>query len=161
MKLSVKFNGAIIVMLASALGGTAWLLSRHQEAAADAELLQRAQTVLSFGQACREYVSTKLRPALSGHTDRFIPEAHSATFVARETFEAFRKDMPAFSFREAALNPLNLANLADAEEAELIRRFQGDAKLKELSGFHHKSGEPVFYLARPIVVTADCLQCHD
>jgi signal transduction histidine kinase/CheY-like chemotaxis protein len=161
MKLSVKFIGAIILLLGSVLGGTAWMLTEHQQQAAEAELLHRAQRVLSFGQASREYVATKLRPALSGHTDAFVLEAHSATFVTREIFEMLRQDMPDYSFREAALNPLNPVNRADPDEEALIRRFQTQPQLKELSGFHTKDGEQQFFLARPIVVTADCLHCHD
>src|SRR5262245_11608455 len=116
MNLSLKINGAIILILGVALGATAWLMIDHQNRSAEAALRQRAQAMLSFGQAERAYVAERLRPALSVRD--FIVEAHSATFVTRETFELFRKDMPGYSFREAALNPLNLANQADEHEAE-------------------------------------------
>jgi signal transduction histidine kinase/AmiR/NasT family two-component response regulator/HPt (histidine-containing phosphotransfer) domain-containing protein len=161
MKLSIKFNLAIASLLITALGATAWMLIQHQERAATAALLLRAQTVLSFGQACREYVGSRLRPALSSYGDEFIPEAHSATLVTRETFAEFRKQLPAYSFREASLNPLNLANRADEQETELIRRFQSEPELNEIFGLRDKAGEQEFFLARPITVTQDCLRCHD
>ena len=161
MKLSAKFNGAIILLLAVVLGGMGWLLTRHQNAAAEEEVLERAQTVLSFGQALREYVATKLRPALMDETTAFILEAHSATYLTRETFALFNQQMPHYSFRETSLNPLNEANRATAQEADLITRFQADPDLKEQSGFRVRNGVQEFYLARPIVVAAACLNCHD
>jgi signal transduction histidine kinase/CheY-like chemotaxis protein len=160
VRLSIKFASAVVLLLAATLGGTAWLLIAQQQRAMQAEVLQRAKTVLSFGEASREYARNTLSPAVRKHTEALIFEADSATFVARGTFDAFRKRMPEYSFREAALNPLNLANRADQQEEEIIRRFQADRALTELSGFLSRDGHDVFYVARPILVTKACLQCH-
>jgi signal transduction histidine kinase/CheY-like chemotaxis protein/HPt (histidine-containing phosphotransfer) domain-containing protein len=161
MKLRVKFIGAVVLLLVAAMGGTAWMLARHQQQAVDQAVLERSRTVLSFGQACRDYSADTLRPAVSAHSDVFIPEAESATFVTRGIFDAFRTRMPAYSFREASLNPLNEANRADAAEEEIIRRFAADPNLPEVSGFRVRAGAEEFYVARPIRVTAGCLRCHD
>jgi signal transduction histidine kinase/CheY-like chemotaxis protein len=161
MKLSTKFIGAVVLLVVAALGGTAWIFIRHQENAANAEVLVRAQTVLSFGQACRAYTGETLRPAVSRHTQTFIPEAHSATFVTRETFKHFRTLMPGYSFREASLNPLNPENRADDTEAKIIARFAADRSLTEEAGYRTHNGAEEFYVARPIAVTGDCLRCHD
>jgi signal transduction histidine kinase/DNA-binding response OmpR family regulator len=161
MKLRIKFIGAVVLLLVAAMGGTAWILNRHQQEAVDRAVLERAQTVLSFGQACRDYSGQTLRPAVRQHTKVFVPEAQSATFVTRGIFDAFRTRMPAYSFREASLNPLNEANRADAAEEEIIRRFAADSNLRETSGFRTRDGVEEFYVARPIMVTRDCLRCHD
>jgi signal transduction histidine kinase/DNA-binding response OmpR family regulator len=160
VKLSIKFAGAVVLLLAVTLGGTAGLLISQQRRALQAEVLQRAKTVLSFGEASREYARNTLSPAVRKHTPALIFEASSATFVARGTFDAFRKKMPEYSFREAALNPLNLVHKADAQEEEIIHRFQADPELDELSGFLSRGGHQLFYVARPIVVTRACLECH-
>src|SRR5262249_4768274 len=158
--LSIKFASAVVLLLAVTLGGTAGLLIRQQRGALQAEVLHRAKTVLSFGEASREYARKVLSPAVREHAQDLLFEASSATFLARGTFEAFRKQMPEYSFREAALNPLNLANRADGQEEDIIRRFQADPALEEQTGFLNRKGHQVFFVARPIVVRQACLECH-
>ena len=63
-------------------------------------------------------------------------------------------------YREPTLNPLNPANQADTFEADLIRQFQADHKLPELSGYRQKNGGEQFYVAKPSTVKASCLKCH-
>lgn len=170
MKLSVKFIGAVVAVIALACAATAWLLIRQQERAIQEEVEERAQAVLSFGQACREYRDVlspavhqrirELSPSTAPRAKPFIPEADSATFVARGTFDLFRQRMPAYSFREAALNPLNPVNRADEFEEGLIRQFQQDPNLKELTGFRPSPTGELFYVTRPIEIKLDCLRCH-
>jgi PAS domain S-box-containing protein len=160
MKLNLKFSGVLAVLLALLLGGCAWIMIEHQEKALNDEVLRRAQTVLSFGQACRDYARNTLAPAVGKHSKPMIFEAESATFVARGTFDEFRKRMPDYSFREAALNPLNEVNRADADEEAIIRSFQADSGLPQVAGFRFKDGREQFYVARPIAVERRCLQCH-
>jgi PAS domain S-box-containing protein len=160
VKLSVKFGGTILVIVAVTLGGGAWIVLHQQQRAIDSQVAERAATVLSFGEASREYARDTLSPAVRKETHGLIFEANSATFVARGTFEAFRKHQPEYSFREASLNPLNLANKADADEEEIIRRFQADTTLEELSGYRVRDGREKFYVARPITVKKVCLECH-
>jgi hypothetical protein len=165
MRLSVKFSGAVLLLVALVLGCTSWLVIRRQTRTLHAEALERSQTILSLGEAVRDYarqtLSPAVRKAVSPHDGELIFEADSATFVARGTFEAFRKRQKGYSFREAALNPLNLANRADEYERALIERFRADRTLKEQTGFRAIDEEEQFYVARPIVVQSVCLQCHD
>src|SRR5687767_2867206 len=116
MRLSIKFALAVGLLLLLTLGVTAWVIIREQNKDLYNASSLRAKTVVSFGEACREYARNTLSPAVEAQTKTMIFEANSATFVARGTFEALGKRMPEYSFREAALNPLNLANKADAEE---------------------------------------------
>ncbi|MBY0522846.1 MAG: DUF3365 domain-containing protein [Gemmataceae bacterium] len=182
MKLSLKFIGAVMAVFALAFAGTAWLLIRQEDDSVLEEVRERAQTVLTFGEACRAYTRDTLSPAVQNRIEAerlphdkgkrlFIPEADSATFVARGTFEIFRRQMPAYSFREAALNPLNPLNRADPFEESLIREFQQNRdgvlrafregrSLPELSGFRPSNEGEMYYVARPIVVRQACLECH-
>lgn len=161
MKLSLKFLGALLAVLLTALAGAAWWLFDHQRDAIHEDAKTRALTVLSFGEACRQYARDVLSPKVREHTNKLIFEADSATFVARGTFEFFREKHPDYSFREAALNPLNLVNRADAHEEKLIRQFQADETMKEITGFRPTDSGEVFFVARPIVVKHVCLRCHD
>jgi hypothetical protein len=145
---------------------TGWLVSRRQTQSVQAEAVERSRTVLAMSEASHEYaretLSPAVRKAVNPHKVGLIFEADSSTFVARGTFDAFRKRQPQYSCREAALNPLNLANTADAHEEGLIRRFAADPDLHELSGFRKQDdGGERFYVARPIFVRGVCLQCHD
>jgi signal transduction histidine kinase/CheY-like chemotaxis protein len=178
MKLSVKFGLVVLVLLGLTVGGGAWLMFRNQEEinrlqqqaleqreeAMKNEMKRRAATVASFGEACRDYTQKVLAPEIDKYLpDVMIFEAKSRTFVARGTFEQFRrkKGMSEYSFREASLNPLNVAkNLADAEEKKLIQRFAADRACKEMSGYYKKNGHELFYVARPIPVKQGCLHCH-
>ena len=125
------------------------------------------QTILNFGESCREYTRNILSPAIHREFDRpgrkapLVLEADSATFVVRGTFQSFKKHAPEYSLREAALNPLNLANQADAAETEIIEQFRADPKMPDVRGFRLKGSVEHFYVARPIVVEAKCLVCHD
>jgi signal transduction histidine kinase/DNA-binding response OmpR family regulator len=164
MKLSHKFAGAVSLILVLILAGTAVIIIRHQQNLIHDQAQQRAEMVLSFGEACRDYARNTLSPAVREVSpDRKVFEADSATFVARGTFDELRKReaMKDYSFREASLNPLNPANRADDEEEKLIREFQQDRKKEQLSGFRTRDGREEFYVARPIVVKHVCLECHD
>src|SRR5262245_60628862 len=165
MKLSVKFSGAVLLLVAVSLGLTAWLLIRLETQNLQNEAVERSHIILSLGEASREYaretLSPAVRDAVNPHGVGIIFEAESSTFVARGTFDAFRKREPNYSFREAALNPLNPINRADADEEKLIARFVAEPGLKELSGFRTQDDRERFYVARPILVKGVCLQCHD
>jgi signal transduction histidine kinase/CheY-like chemotaxis protein len=163
MKLSLKFALAVLGVLATTLGASAWLLIRHQHEAMQAEVHHRAETLLSFAQACREYTSDTLQPAVRKHADKLnttVFEAETPSLVTRGIFDNLRRRLPEYTFREATLNPLNEKNRADAAEAELIRKFQEDRTLTEWSDFYSHDGREHFYVARPIVATIDCLRCH-
>jgi signal transduction histidine kinase len=164
MRLGIKFSAAVLFLLAISLGLAAWLIIRHQSRSLQQEALARSQTILSFGEAARDYARNTLSPAVrkavQPHNGPLIFEADSATFVARGTFEAFRNRQPGYTFREAALNPLNLVNQADAEESALVERFRKDRSLKEIADFRQLEGRELFFVARPIIVQRSCLQCH-
>src|SRR6476661_3440456 len=104
MKLSVKFSGAVLLLVAVSLGLTAWLLIRRQTQNLNDEALERSRIILSMGEASREYARETLSPAIRKAVDPHnvgpIFEGESSTFVARGTFEAFRKREPEYSFRE-------------------------------------------------------------
>ena len=164
MKLSVKFSGAVLLLLACSLSLTGALVIQRQNQNLQRQVLERSQTILSLGEASRDYARQTLAPAVrkavSGHDVGMIFEAESATFVARGTFDAFRKRQVGYSFREAATNPLNPLNQADEHESALIEKFRTDPRLTEQADFRAVGGREEFYVARPILVERVCLQCH-
>ena len=160
MTLRTKFATVVVALLLLTLGSTGWLFARGQRLALEEQIVERARIVLSFGEACREYAHDTLSPALREYTADFVFEASSATIVTRGTFDALRKRLPDYTFREASLNPLNLEHLADAGERRLIERFRTEPDLEEVTGILEKDGRERFFVARPIEVKARCIRCH-
>src|SRR3954454_9994833 len=101
MQLSVKFSGAVLLLVGVSLGLTAWLLIRRQTQHLHDEALERSRIILSLSEASREYaretLSPAVRDAVNPHRVGIIFEAESSTFVARGTFDAFRKREPGYS----------------------------------------------------------------
>ncbi|HKD99445.1 MAG TPA: DUF3365 domain-containing protein, partial [Planctomycetota bacterium] len=160
MKLSWKFAAAASSLLVATLGATAVAVSRHHRDVLDRQAEERARVVLSFGESLREYARDTLSPAVRHHTEKLIFEANAPAFVARGTFDRLREHHPDYSFREVSLNPLNVANRADAADAAIIERFRSDASLGELTGHRERDGRREFFVARPITTKASCLECH-
>jgi hypothetical protein len=157
---------SLLLVLAAAVfiascGLTAWIVIRQQSQSLQQEALTRSQTVLSFGQASRDYADNNtLSPAVQRRLHVGLILEADANFVARGTFDALEKYTPGYMYRLASLNPLNDANRADHYEGGLIEQFRAPDASAELSGFRGTGDDERFYVARPIVVRAACLACH-
>ncbi|MCK6471139.1 MAG: response regulator [Planctomycetes bacterium] len=150
------------LILAGLLAAGAWNSQRQTQRHFESEVRARATLMSSFGKASRKYVKERLRPAVEGYVgDELVLEAMSSTFATARIFEEFNKEHPEYHYKQAALNPLNLKDQADDFEANLIRRFDKDRSLEELTGFRIKDGIEHFYVAQPTIVAQDCMACHD
>ena len=155
--LSLVFIGGIL------MGGLA--LSKALQQKAEAEVSYRGQVLMQVVNSVGTYTTDRIAPLLASEVETqsdFIPET-IPSFAAREVFEIVRQN-PEYKnlfYKDAILNPTNLANRADPFETDLIERFQDDKGLKTLSGFRTMYGEELFYSAQPIVITnPSCLSCH-
>src|SRR5262249_26232405 len=153
VKLSVKFSTAVILIVIASLAATAAVVIRQQNQAIHAQVRVRAENVLLFGQSCRQYTRETLSPALDRVMERtkekktpFIKEPDAATFVVRGTFHVFSAQAKEYSFREAALNPLNPANRADADEQQVIEFFRTNREQTQKEGYLQRHGSEVFYV---------------
>ena len=129
---------------------------------------ERAEIVLTTMQAARDYTQENVQPLLEEHSegeDRFVQEG-IPNFAAQTIFSNFRQQNPRFQdflYKEAALNPTNPEDFADAFELEVLAQLRqplrDDTEL--LSGYRRLNGNKLFYLARPLVMKdASCLACH-
>ena len=115
----------------------------------------------------REYTSRKVNPIIAPinavSDEAFLPAA-VPSYSATKVFEYLRLNhaYEDFQYREASLNPTSPADLADEQEAQLIRRFMSNPSLKELSGpLETKSDHHQYFVAKPIRLTKEsCLVCH-
>ena len=118
-------------------------------------------------------ISTKdIAPLIAQIADpktQFIPET-IPSLAARQVFDTLKQTWKYkdFVYKDATLNPTNLADQVDRFEAKLIEQFDRDRTLKTLSGFRvqeatreYPTVERLFYSAQPLVVkSSSCLVCH-
>ncbi|MEW6107659.1 MAG: DUF3365 domain-containing protein [Nitrospirota bacterium] len=117
---------------------------------------------LSTINSVKHYVEEDLRPIFYKEMPgRFIVEGMSRSFVATNIAERVSKELPAYMYKNASLNPRNPRNNADMFEAEIIRKFINERDIKEWKGFRERSGEEYYVIARPgEPFGPDCLRCH-
>lgn len=125
----------------------------------------KASYLMDSMNAVREYTSKRIDPIitpLNETADTFLPES-IPSYSAQSVFSYLKAnpEYHAYSYREAALNPTNPLDKADAEEAKLIRTFRANPELTVLTGKRHAAAGSSHYVARPIRVSdSKCLTCH-
>jgi HAMP domain-containing protein len=84
------------------------------------------------------------------------------SYAAQTNFRTVRQRFPAYSYKEAALNPTNPADRATDWEADIIRVFRDDRGRGEVQLQRETPTGRTLVLARPIRVKSPaCLSCHD
>ncbi|WP_299963799.1 DUF3365 domain-containing protein [uncultured Roseobacter sp.] len=161
MGLRFKYN--LVLITASALGAAAAVGISYslvkESALRDVE--REAQLMRANATAVRSYTLEHIAPLLSDEGDiLFQPEAVTS-FAARRVFETMTAEFPQYSYKEAALNPLNPADLPTAEEAEMIAQFRADPELAQLSRRIDTDAGPLLMMGAPVTITnPGCLSCH-
>ena len=95
-------------------------------------------------------------------------QAHSTTFIAQtipffgatEVFNYLRKTFPAYTYKEATLNPTNPRDRAADWEADVIQGFRNHSDETQMMGQRDTPEGESLWLAPPIKVEASCLECH-
>ena len=157
---SILVMGILGLLAITAIGITSYKLS-VKNALDEAKV--KSNIILNYAMATKKYMKQVQRPLVKEliESDRFYPELMSGFVTARGTFELFKESSPEYIFKQATLDPLNPANRADQDEAELIKKFDQTPALKSSEGIISKNGIDVFYFAQPIKVgSSGCLTCH-
>jgi len=130
-----------------------WLQNERQE-----EIRKAANLHMSFAQAVRSYTADTVRPTL-GSEEKF----HAITvpsFAAKNVLDILHKETKGFVYKEVALNPTNLKNKANSEEAKVISEFRANSLLESIEFTNNVKKDKFFIYAKPIRVKKTCLQCH-
>lgn len=130
-----------------------WLQAERQQ-----EIKKTANLHMAFAQAVRSYTADTVRPTV-GTQDKF----HAITvpsFAAKNVLDLLHKEKEGFVYKEVALNPTNLKNKANEQEAAVIARFRQNSDLGELEFTKADKKDKFFIYAKPIRVKKTCLQCH-
>ena len=165
LSLNRKLASLLGIVFVIALGLLLWCLNVVFSDYAIKQIDARATFVMDTMNAMRAFTGEHLGPIvapINAQGPVFLPEA-VPSYAAQQVFTVLKTD-PAYadySYREAALNPTNPKDRADAAEAAIIRAFRADADLTELEGIRQAAAGPSHYIARPIRVSEQkCLGCH-
>lgn len=162
MSLLAKFNLAFIVVFGCGLAISGYLSYRFLRGDARNQVLRQASLMMETAQSARSYTNQQLKPLLEPEQrarNVFIPQTVPA-YAATESFLYLRKTYPAYTYKEATLNPTNLRDRAVDWETDVINIFRNHHDRKELVGERDTPDGRSLYLARPIRAPQACLECH-
>jgi HAMP domain-containing protein len=162
MKLLTKFNLILIVVFGVSGFLIAQLSYSFLIGNARREVLAQAELMMHSAKSVRDYTSTDLSPLLQKyprHKVRFLAETVPA-FAATTTFNKLRNSYPDYTYKEATLNPTNLADRAMDWESDIIRDLRDHPEKKQSTGERQTASGPSLYLAEPLKAVPSCLECH-
>ena len=161
MGLRAKFNLVLFGAFAVGLAVAALFAYQILQQNAQDEVLAKARIMMQNALAIRGYTSDEIQPLLAPQiAQRFLPHT-VPSFAAQTNFRALRDEFPEYTYKEAALNPTNLADRATDWEADIINAFRNNTSLDELVSDRETPTGRSLVLARPLVVNDQaCLACH-
>ncbi len=160
MKLLVRLNLALGTALAIAglvLGYACWGMLQSN---AKSQVTREAALMMDSALATRTYTSIEILPLLAERMKtEFLPQT-VPFYAATQNFLKLREQHPAYSYKEATLNPTNPRDRATDWESDLIQQFRNDPAAHEVIGERDTPMGRSLYLARPIRAQSECLACH-
>ena len=161
MKLWVKFNLILIVVLVIGAGVTAYFTHDILQKNARKEVADRAAIMMESAISVRGYTVSEVRPLIAPHMiDTFYPQTVPA-YAATQTFNKLREKHPEYTYKEAALNPTNPRDKATGWETDIIQQFRNYADQTEVIGERTTPTGDSLFIARPIKISNKaCLACH-
>lgn len=163
MKLLTRFTLIFLVVFGAGLGLAGWASQQFLRQNAQEQVLQQARLMMQNMLSARTYTTKQVKPLLVAAQNRdkaFLAQTVPA-YAATESFNYLRPAYPDYDYKEATLNPTNLRDRAVDWEADVIKNFRNHPQQTELIGQRDTPTGPSLYLARPLVATAPCLECHD
>ncbi|MEO0820339.1 MAG: DUF3365 domain-containing protein [Pseudomonadota bacterium] len=161
MGLRFKYN--IVLVVACLLGiavsvAMSYVLVRKS---AVQEVEQSIDLLREKTSAVRYYTLNSIEPLLADNNDiLFLPETVTS-YAARTIFAKVQEKYPDYSYKEAALNPTNPADLPTELEASLIKRFRADPSLEQITTIVDGENGRILSVAYPVTIKQEgCLRCH-
>lgn len=162
MRLLTKFSLLLIVVLGAGLSIAAYFCHEFLQSNAREQVIQQARIMMETTLSVRSYTTKQLKPLLATHqrlVAEFLPQSVPA-YSANEMFKYLRANYPAYTYKEASLNPTNLRSRAVDWENDIINTFRNFPEKQEVIGERDTPEGRSLFLARPIRVVATCLECH-
>jgi protein-histidine pros-kinase len=162
MRLLAKLNLILILIFAAGMGIAGYVSRQFLRRSAQEQVLQEARLMMEAAGAMRTYTSKQIKPMLNAHHAllRTFPPQSVPAYGATEVFTYLRERYPAYTYKEATLNPTNLRDRAVDWEADVIEAFRNHPERTEITGERETPQGGALFLAHPLVVTPPCLDCH-
>lgn len=160
MSLLVRINVVLgLVSLAAAMlaAYACWTIL---EGNARREVLADAGLMMDSAGAIRTYTANEILPLLEHSMHDSFPPQEIPFYAATQNFLKLRERHPEYMYKEATLNPTNPRDRATDWEADIIQRFRNNAGTSEVVGERETPMGKSLYLARPIRISGECLECH-
>jgi protein-histidine pros-kinase len=161
MGLRAKFNLILLAAFVVGLALSGTLSYQIVNNNARREVSHEAAIMITAASAIRSYTAKEIKPLLADQLKvRFLPHVVSS-WAAQTNLREVSAQFPAYTYKEAALNPTNPADRATDWESDIIGEFQRNATLKEFETVRDTPAGPVLSVSRPIRITdPECLSCH-
>jgi protein-histidine pros-kinase len=161
MGLRAKFNLAIVIAFLAGFTVTGFLLLQRFEANARSDAIQNARVMMASANAIRYYTSHTIQPLIGVEREGTFLLASVPAFAAQFHFQAIQYEFPDYSYKEAVVNPTNLAHRTTDWEADVVAFFRGHQTQQEFIAERDTPSGRLLSLAHPISVTErSCLACH-
>jgi len=161
MGLRVKFNLAIVIAFLVGFTVTGFLLLQRFDANARSDAIQNARVMMASANAIRSYTSHTITPLIGVEREGTFLLASVPAFAAQSHFQAIQYEFPDYSYKEAVVNPTNLAHRTTDWEADVVAFFRAHQMQQEFIAERDTPSGRLLSLAHPISVTeSSCLACH-
>jgi protein-histidine pros-kinase len=161
MGLKAKFNLGLLAAFLVGLTLAAGMSWRIVHENARREVLQEATMMMAQAVAVRGYTTDEIAPLLAEQLKvRFLPQS-IPFFAAQSVLRSMARQFPAYTYKEAALNPTDPADRATDWESAIIDHFGQTPSLTESTTTRDTPTGSILSFSRPIRITdKSCLQCH-
>jgi protein-histidine pros-kinase len=161
MGLRAKFNLVLLAALVIGLALAGTVSYRIVNDNARREVSHEAAIMITAASAIRDYTAKEIKPLLVDQLKvRFLPHVVSS-WAAQTNLREVSAQFPAYTYKEAALNPTNPADRPTDWESDIIGEFQRNQSLKEFESVRDSPAGPMLSVSRPIRITdPSCLSCH-
>lgn len=161
MGLRLRFNLVLLAVFFVGLAASGFVTYDLLQRNARQEVVRNAELMIEAARAIRAYTVKEVRPELqrNGYKE-FLPQTVPA-YAATQTLNLLPSEYKDYVYKEATLNPTNPRDRATDWEADIIRAFQRDPKLKHQDGVRETPRGASLYIAAPMrIKNKACLSCH-
>jgi methyl-accepting chemotaxis protein len=160
MKLAPKFTVIFVAAFGVMLLAAGLLCYGYLQRNARSEVLAQAQLMVEAASAMRTYTDEQIKPIVGLRRSSEFHAQWIPFYAATQMFGKLRLKYPAYTYKEATLNPTNPRDRTVDWEADIVNEFRDNPDLKEDVGERDAPEGRSLFLAHPIAVEPACLECH-
>jgi hypothetical protein len=160
MKLAPKFTVIFVAAFGVMLFVAGILCYGYLQRNARTEVLAQAQLMMEAAAAMRTYTNDQIKPLVGVRRSSEFHAQWVPAYAATQVFGNLRLKYPAYTYKEATLNPTNPRDRTVDWEADIVNEFRNTPDLHEYVGERDTPEGRSLFLAHPIAVAPACLECH-